>query len=202
MHNSIFLSVLLAFLMKAPLSTGQVSTTTASPPSTISPPALTTLFVPTSTPLPTSSQSPDPWQCATRNLTQYFDVPRPSAVLLSALESYGDKLIKPCLSTATGLNKLSCSVSETTQWCGFTTDATPPMKTRYSAYGSSAASWYSAKSAAIQSVRGDCPVTWEKFGPLDHAWLNQTIAHAKCYDGAYPRENSSAVSASSTSKGG
>jgi hypothetical protein len=77
------------------------------------------------------------------------------------------------------------------------------VQRRYSSYGSAAASWYGAKSAAIESVKTDCRVTWEKFGPLDQAWLNQTIAHAKCYDEAHPKPSasSSAVSTASTSKG-
>jgi hypothetical protein len=197
MHNSMFLSALVAFLANVPLSTGQAATPTARSASTISPAPLTTSFLPISTLPPTSRQSPDPWQCATKNLTQYFDVPKPSAALLSALESYGDVLLKPCLATATGLDILDCSVSETTKWCGFATDAKPAIQTRYSVYGDSAASWYGAKSAAIESVKKDCPITWEKFGALDNAWLNQTVAHAKCYDVAHPKAS---VSTSSTSK--
>jgi hypothetical protein len=200
MYNSILLSVLVAFLTNVSLSNGQAATPTARPVSTISSAPLTTSFLPASTLPPTSRQSPDPWMCATKNLTQYFDVPKPSAALLSALESYGDVLLKPCLATATGLDILSCSVSETTKWCAFATDAKPVIQTRYSVYGNSAASWYGAKSAAIESVKIDCPVTWEKFGALDKAWLNQTIAHAKCYDEAHPKASASMSSTSSTSK--
>ncbi|KAH8719526.1 hypothetical protein GQ44DRAFT_729825 [Phaeosphaeriaceae sp. PMI808] len=199
MYNSFLLGAVFAFLTNAPLSTGQTTTFTARS-STIPIAPLTTSFLPTSTPPPTSRQSPDPWQCATKNITQYFDVPKPTAALLSALESYGDVLLKPCLATATGLDILSCSVSETSKWCGFATDARPAIQTRYSAYGSAAASWYGAKSSAIESIKKDCPVTWDKVGPIDQAWLNQTVVHAKCYDVAHPKPSTTAVSTSSTSK--
>lgn len=203
MHHSILLRALLALATNIHLSTSQVPTTTASTASRISPSPLTTTFLPASTPPPASSQSPDPWQCATKNLTQYFDVPKPIPTLLSALESYGDELLKPCLATATGLDILSCSVTETTQWCGFATAAEPVVQRRYSSYGSAAASWYAAKSAAIESVKTECRVTWEKFGPLDQAWLNQTVAHARCYEEAHPRVSgsSSVVSTVVTAKG-
>ncbi|KAL6712341.1 hypothetical protein ACN47E_000218 [Coniothyrium glycines] len=194
MYGSILPSVLLTLTMIVSPAMGQTSTFTAS--RTAAP--LTT--TPATFILPTNTRSPDPWQCATKNLTQYFDVPRPTAALLSALESYADVLNGPCLSTATGMDLLSCTISETSKWCGFATDAKPVIQTRYSAYGSSAASWYGARSSAIESVKVDCPITWEKFGPLDKAWLNQTIAHAKCYDQAHPKPSSSIVSVSSSSK--
>ncbi|KAF2729336.1 hypothetical protein EJ04DRAFT_392300, partial [Polyplosphaeria fusca] len=122
-----------------------------------------------------STAPPDPWQCATKNLTQYLDVPKPTGTLLSAIESFGDVLLQPCLSTATGLDILSCSVSQTTQWCSFATAAPSSVKPAYSAYGSSASSWWFAKSSAITSLEVECARTWEKFPPIQVAWLNQTI---------------------------
>jgi hypothetical protein len=192
MRSSILLGGLVAFLTNMPLSAGQSASARSG--SSISQAPKTTTFVPTATLPPTSRQSPDPWQCATKNLTQYFDVPKPTAALLSALQSYGDVLIKPCVATATGLDVISCSVSETTKWCAFATEAKPVIQPRYSAYGSAAASWYGARSSAIESAKKDCPVTWKKFGVFDEAWLNQTIAHAKCYDAAHPQASSAAVS--------
>lgn len=140
MHQPILLGVLVALSVNVHLSTGQISTTAASSASRISPSLLMTTFLPASTLPPAISYTSDPWQCATKNLTQYFDVPKPIPTLLSALESYGDELIKPCLATATGLDILSCSVSETTKWCGFSTAAEPVVQRRYYSYGSSAAS--------------------------------------------------------------
>lgn len=192
MRNSVLRKVLIAFLTHVSPSAGQTATITARSASSIPPAPLTTSVMPTKTSPPTSSQSPDPWECATKNLTQYFDVPRPSAALLFALQSYGGALLVPCIATATGLDVLSCSVSETSRWCGFATDAEPAIQTTYSAYGSSAASWYGTKSVAIDTVKRDCPVTWKKFGLLDQAWLNQTIAHAKCYEEAHPKEHTTA----------
>jgi hypothetical protein len=186
MRSSILLGGLVAFFTNVSLSAGQ--TPSARSGSTISQaPKTTNSFVPTATLSPATSQSPDPWQCATKNLTQYFDVPSPTAALLSALQSYGTVLNAPCIATATGLDYLSCTVSETTKWCAFATEAKPVIQPRYSAYGSAAASWYGARSSAIESAKKGCPITWKKLGPFGEIWLNQTIAHAKCYDAAHPK---------------
>ncbi|KAI6086088.1 hypothetical protein F4821DRAFT_239324 [Hypoxylon rubiginosum] len=154
---------------------------------------------------PTSTQTPDPWQCVTENITQYFNVPTPTGALLDALLSYGDELIEPCLSTATGLDALSCSVSETSAWCGFTTAAPSPVLTDYSSYGSAAASFWRAKSETISIIASECPVGWSKPGFSEHSWLNQTIAHAECYIAAHPvntTTSSSPTTSSSTAISG
>ncbi|KAI1772846.1 hypothetical protein F4818DRAFT_126412 [Hypoxylon cercidicola] len=147
---------------------------------------------------PTSTQAPDPWQCVTENITQYFNVPKPTGTLLDALLSYGDELIEPCLSTATGLDILSCTVSETSAWCGFTTAAPSLVLSDYSSYGSAAASFWQAKSQTISVIASDCPVGWSKPGFSEHVWLNQTIAHAECYIAAHPA-NTTTVSSTASS---
>lgn len=47
----------------------------------------TTLFP--SFPSPATDITRDPWQCATENITHYFDVPKPTGELLDALVDYG-----------------------------------------------------------------------------------------------------------------
>ncbi|KAI0385603.1 hypothetical protein F5Y04DRAFT_246248 [Hypomontagnella monticulosa] len=145
---------------------------------------------------------PDPWTCVTENITQYFDVPKPTGTLLDALISYGDELLKPCLSTATGTDVLYCSVSETTKWCGFTTAAPSSVLSDYSSYGSAAASFWHAKSRTMSIIASDCPVGWSKPGPIEQTWLNQTIAHGECYIDAHPGDFTTTTSATSTAKTG
>lgn len=155
---------------------------------------------------PTSTQpQPDPWTCVTENITQYFDVPRPTGTLLDAILSYGDELIAPCVSTATALDILSCTVSETSAWCGFATAAPEPVLGDYSSYGSAAAQFWQAKSETISIIASECPVGWSKPGLTEQAWLNQTIAHAECYIVAHPANtttDSSTPTAPSTAVGG
>jgi len=71
---------------------------------------------------PTSTIGPDPWQCVTENITQYVNVPKPTGGLLTALDSFGDKLIETCTPTETAFTALpSCPFPEKSLWCGFTT---------------------------------------------------------------------------------
>lgn len=148
---------------------------------------------------PTSTLSPDPWQCVTENITQYFNVPTPTGALLDALISYGEKLLEPCLATATGLDALYCSVSETSAWCSFTTAASSPVLTDYSSYGSAAASFWEAKSETISIIASRCPIGWSKPGFPEQTWLNQTIAHAECYIAAHSANTTTASSATTPS---
>ncbi|KAI1334954.1 hypothetical protein F5Y15DRAFT_263269 [Xylariaceae sp. FL0016] len=145
---------------------------------------------------PTSTMSSDPWQCVTENITQYFNVPSPTGALYDAIISYGDKLLEPCLATATGLDALSCSVSQTSAWCGFSTAAPSSIITAYESYGSAAASFWQANSRTISVIASECPAGWSRPGFSEHAWLNQTIAHAACYMAAHPA--STTASSSST----
>ncbi|KAI1474544.1 hypothetical protein F4774DRAFT_400154 [Daldinia eschscholtzii] len=156
----------------------------------------------TETSTATSTQRPDPWQCATQNLTQFFDVPKPTGALLKALDSYGDELIKPCLSTATGLDILSCTVSNTSQWCGFATAAPTSVITAYSSYGELVASWWSEKSSAAVSLSAECPNSWQRFGPIEQAWFNQTLAHLKCYNEAHPSSTKTTFTSRPTAEPG
>ncbi|RYP83829.1 hypothetical protein DL770_005299 [Monosporascus sp. CRB-9-2] len=149
--------------------------------------------VPTETEGPTSTQTPDPWVCATKNMTEYFDMPKPTGTLLEAIDSYVDKQLAPCLSTATGPDQLSCEVTGS-QWCGFSTDAPPSVSAAYSSYGSAVASWWSAKSSAVSSVTSECPITWERYDPIEQSWLDITIAQAECIADAHPGDGTASAS--------
>lgn len=137
--------------------------------------------MPRAEPTSTSTISADPWQCVTENVTQYFNVPTPTGDLRTALVSYGEKLLGPCLATATEIDKLLCSITDTTAWCGFATAAPSAVLADYSSYISLAASFWRAKSETISIVSSRCPLWWARPSEGEHIWLNQIITHGKCY---------------------
>lgn len=111
--------------------------------------------------LPTASPAltvTDPWQCVTENLTQYFDVPKPTGSLLTAIESYADKLIESC--TLTGADAIHGCFPEKEAWCDFSTAAPSTVLPDYSAYGSAASAWWAAHRANAVELAVDCPVGW------------------------------------------
>ncbi|TPX10621.1 uncharacterized protein E0L32_008507 [Thyridium curvatum] len=140
--------------------------------------------------------TPDPWPCALKNITQYFDVSTATGGLYEAMTSYGDKLLEPCESTA-GPDVL-CSVTELSQWCGMSTAIPPAVLADYSSYVSGAYSFWSAKSSEAMSASSYCPVFWERPSLAAHRWLNLTIAFAECYAAANPGIITSATGPSST----
>lgn len=169
--------------------------TTAPPSASISSPALTT----TGPSLTLTSIQRDPWQCATQNLSQYFDVPKPSGTLSAAIDMYVDELVEPCLETATGADLFNCRVTESSQLCGFTAfaSATPSLITAFASYESAAASFWRSNSESVSSLSVECASAWNHFGELNHAWLNQTIAYASCVLDDLPPVSTTAGSSSS-----
>jgi hypothetical protein len=133
----------------------------------------------------------DPWQCATENLTQYFDVPKPTGSMLTALLSFADKLYDSCTITElpTGTVLPQCPFPEQSSWCAFSTVAPKTVLSDYSSYGSAANLWWSAHSSKAVSVAQRCPNSWYKVmreTPNGEIWLNDTIAFAGCYAEAHP----------------
>ncbi|KAF3026623.1 hypothetical protein E8E14_014438 [Neopestalotiopsis sp. 37M] len=122
--------------------------------------------------------TPDPWQCVNDNVTQYFDVPKPTSALSEALISYGQSLLEPCAATATDRG---CTITDDKVWCAFATAAPTSVLADYSSYGSAAASFWQAHSESIADVSTRCPQWWARPSYGDHAWLNQTIIHGECY---------------------
>ncbi|RYP43727.1 hypothetical protein DL768_009750 [Monosporascus sp. mg162] len=60
-------------------------------------------------------------------------MPKPTGTLLETIDSYVDKQLALCLSTATERDKLSCQVTGS-QWCGFSTDVPPSVECRADAH--------------------------------------------------------------------
>jgi hypothetical protein len=132
----------------------------------------------------------DPWQCATVNATQYFDPPKPTGTLLTALFSYADKLYEGCVPVAdpSGNKDPACPFPDALKWCAITNTLAPAMTPAYWSYASSASSWWSAKSSGASSVVRRCPNTWYQImreTPAGETWLNDTIIFAECYVSAH-----------------
>lgn len=159
-------------------------------------------LLPRDTPTITS----DPWQCATVNATQYFDPPKPTGTLLTALLSYADKLYENCTPMVDPSRNAfpTCPFPDASRWCAFTNGAAPSVTPAYWSYASSASSWWSAKSSGASSVVSRCPNTWYKImreTPGGDTWLNDTIIFAECFELGHPPTAlpSVSVTAASTS---
>lgn len=132
----------------------------------------------------------DPWQCATENITQYLDVPKPTGSMLTALLSYADKLYADCTITGvpTGTVIPTCPFPEQSRWCSFTSVAPKSVLSDYSSYGSAASSWWAAHSSGAVSAAQYCPNSWYELlrtTPNGETWLNDTIVFAGCYAEAH-----------------
>jgi hypothetical protein len=149
--------------------------------------------------------APDPYQCATQNLSQYFDLPSPTGMLDDAMNTYFAELLKPCLATATGTDMLNCRVTDSSQLCGFTSYAapTPALITAFASYESAAASFWRSNSESAASLSVECASAWNHMGPLSLFWLNQTITFASCVlKDLPPISSSSTTTGSSSSRSG
>ena len=154
----------------------------------------------TTTTTTTESLPPDPWQCATEDISQYLNPPKPTGALLAALQSYGDELLKTC--TFTGASALDCPFPASSDWCKFSAVAPSTMLPAYVAYGSEVNSWWEARSSTVSVLQVKCPVSWheEIIGtPGGEAWLNSTVAQAGCYADAHLTSEAQSTS-TSTSK--
>ncbi|EGX93726.1 hypothetical protein CCM_01995 [Cordyceps militaris CM01] len=141
-------------------------------------------ILPTTAPRKTS----DPWECSTRTLVSFFDVPKPTGALLDALLSFGDDLYASCAPTATNhVGQTVCAFPAHSRWCAFATAAPATVLPAYSSYASSASVWWSEHAADAAAEAEFCPNAWRKAmmwfanGP---EWLNDTIAFAGCYAAA------------------
>ena len=68
---------------------------------------------------PPPEEPEDSYDCVFENVTQYYDVPKPTGVLLDALFDYGDELFEECVDRS-GADYSDC-YPEKEQWCAFTT---------------------------------------------------------------------------------
>ncbi|KAK3303762.1 uncharacterized protein B0T15DRAFT_496293 [Chaetomium strumarium] len=140
--------------------------------------------------LPRRTLTPDPWQCVTENITQYFDVPKPTGNVLDAINSYAAEVNKACLVTAVGYQQRSCTMSDIKLWCGFTTAAPADVLSSYSSYASEVVSFWTAKSSMISILSTSCPVAWGRHHMADHEWQRIAGAHANCYLAAHSQTQS------------
>lgn len=141
-------------------------------------------ILPTTEPTVTS----DPWRCTTEIFERFFDPPKPTGQLLTALLSYGDELIKDCTATKTNVVGIpTCPFPAQEEWCAFTTAAPTALLPDYSSYASTASSWWSVHSAQALEHARYCPSRWFRAMtrvPAGAGWLNDTIAFAGCYASA------------------
>ncbi|KAF2421785.1 hypothetical protein EJ08DRAFT_665060 [Tothia fuscella] len=140
---------------------------------------MTVTLLPTAKPTITR----DPWTCATESPKQFFDVPKPTGNLLTALLSYGDVLLQTC--TATGTAALACPYPDKSKWCGFSTAAPTSLLPAYSTYGSVVSSWAAKHTSQALDLAQRCPVAWYNAmwdTPGGQSWLNETLIFADCYD--------------------
>jgi hypothetical protein len=142
-----------------------------------------TLF-PTASPTTTTQ---DPYECATESLTEFFEPPRPTGDLSSAIQSWGLALgeEEPC--TLKGLDAtLNCPAVESARWCQFTTAAPESVLPAWSEYVSSASNWWAERSATAVQLASQCPRGWYNaimgMGAASQR-LNGTIITGQCLSG-------------------
>ncbi|KAK2599165.1 hypothetical protein QQS21_005355 [Conoideocrella luteorostrata] len=158
--------------------------------------------------LPTTSPTitKDPWPCTTAVLEKYFDPPKPTGELLAALLDYGDKLIDNCTPIGTDIiGKPICAFPPQSQWCAITTAMPKTLMSSYSAYGSSASSWWSRYASEAVDYATYCPGRWYRAMhamPGGAGWLNDTIAFAGCYAADHPVTVTASVTGSTATATG
>jgi hypothetical protein len=103
----------------------------------------------------------DPWMCVAESIRDlYFNPPRPSGALDDAHYSYGVQLLETCRTTGVFEYRTDCDFPDKMLWCGITTALPASLLPAYSAYASSAWSWWSAHSSSAVCVAQECPLLW------------------------------------------
>ncbi len=97
-----------------------------------------------------TSLPPDPTQCTTENIAQYFDPPKPTGKVFDAIDRFAAGQNSACLATALPYQKVHCTFTDTSSWCAFTT-AVPAdvLSSYYSTYVSAAVSFWTNKSSTM-----------------------------------------------------
>lgn len=144
--------------------------------------------------LPTAKPTvTDDWYCALSAYSPYFDPPKPTGTLLSALQSYGSKLQESC-------TEKRCPYPDATSWCGFTTAAPTAALPAYTSYASSASVWWANHSSSAMDLAQECPYYWYDALtdiPSTPGWLNMTIINAECLAGPPAAESSLRIGSAS-----
>ncbi|KAM7198913.1 hypothetical protein V8F20_005980 [Naviculisporaceae sp. PSN 640] len=130
----------------------------------------------------------EPWRCVTENATHFFKPPLPtSGPLFSAIDSYVEAQMAPCLKTVDPANMLYGCYPSKEAWCGITTAMPKSLLPAWSSLGSSASSFWAAKSSAAVSLAKQCPLRWYDASlgvPGGASLLNETIILSACYEEA------------------
>jgi hypothetical protein len=142
---------------------------------------------PTSTSTSTRTHTtlpPDPVQCATENISQYFDVPTPTDNVFDAIDTFGAEAFAACHATA--VRPVTCTFTDLKSWCAFTTAAPADALSSYSAgYLSSAVSFWTEKSASMSVLATICPRAWRRYSEVETLMVGMAVAHAECYLAAH-----------------
>lgn len=117
------------------------------------------ILLPTRTPT-----TDDKWQCYTRNLEPFFDVPKPTGKLETAIYSYINTVLdKDCQSTMTdALGYHVCTFPPQSQWCACPTALPKDLESEYTSLCSVASPWWAANSAEAVSSADLYPITGSK----------------------------------------
>lgn len=153
-------------------------------------PSSLSILLPTAKPTITQ----DSWRCALENYKPFFQPPKPTGTLLSAIVSYGDKLIESC-------TELICPYPDATKWCSFTTAAPSAVLPAYTSYASTASVWWANHTSQAMDLAAECPHYWYDAmseDPSAAVWLNQTIIMGDCI--AKPHSGASSSGALSSSE--
>lgn len=144
----------------------------------------------------------DFWRCTTMSLQEYFNPPQPTGDLLTMLVSYGDKIMEGCEKTITDYRGFSaCTFPPQSAWCSVTDVLPSSLESAYSAYGSTASSWWANHSSDALDLATFCPSRWfkaQKVYPGGPAWLNDTIAFGGCYAEAHATGGAAITTMSAT----
>ncbi|KHO00988.1 uncharacterized protein MAM_01766 [Metarhizium album ARSEF 1941] len=133
-------------------------------------------------PTTSPSVSAEPPECLMENYTEYLVGPKPTGTLSDAMASYTAELFKTC--TLSPEEWLSCPFPESSRVCAFSSAGPSEVMSAYSDFGSSASSWWFARSFMAEQVAFSCPSRWYKemrLIPFAAIKLNETISFAKCF---------------------
>ena len=132
-----------------------------------------------------TSLPPDPTQCATENISQYFDVPTPTGKVFDAIASFAGERNSACIATALPYEIVHCTFTDTSSWRAFTTAVSADVLFSYSTCVSAAVSFWTNKSSTMAVLSTRCPKAWGRFDLVASQLVTMAAAHAECYLAAH-----------------
>ncbi|EZF31305.1 hypothetical protein H109_00266 [Trichophyton interdigitale MR816] len=130
---------------------------------------------------PPAGTTSGPSYCTALDLSQYSNLPKPTGSLLDEFYSFQSELQKECTATESGIGSesQSCSATESSQWCSFSTAVPSTLHSDYSSYASSASEWWSQHHSAATDECADSNLPSPPSSSI--GWLNVTSIYAGCY---------------------